>query len=259
MKKDNTGKKSARNRKGGNRKPTVGIDLGDRSSRYCILDEQGEVLAEGSVATGLDRVVALPIVPLGRGDLQAHLFPDGPRKETANGMRLPPGSFHQFFESGTFRPFQQVNDLGRLAAFAGATRFLYPFGRFLRPAALLGPFGLLGRDVRALCRNRGGRAFCGGHVCVRTLSALSLRMTIHHSVPATKQVESNTQVVASAPMQEMRERGVGAVKISGALQSRTAGPENLRGREIGLGGGIPTLFESGSTVIAARANRRGGQ
>jgi transposase len=29
----------------------VGIDLGDRSSRYCILDEQGEVLAEGSVAT----------------------------------------------------------------------------------------------------------------------------------------------------------------------------------------------------------------
>jgi transposase len=32
-------------------KLTVGIDLGDRSSRYCILDEQGELLAEGSVAT----------------------------------------------------------------------------------------------------------------------------------------------------------------------------------------------------------------
>jgi hypothetical protein len=29
----------------------VGIDLGDRSSRYCILDQEGEVLAEGSVAT----------------------------------------------------------------------------------------------------------------------------------------------------------------------------------------------------------------
>jgi len=38
-------------RKRANRKLTVGIDLGDRSSRYCILDEQGEVLAEGSVAT----------------------------------------------------------------------------------------------------------------------------------------------------------------------------------------------------------------
>jgi transposase len=51
MKKDNTVKKSARKRKEIHRKRTVGIDLGDRSSRYCILDEQGEVLAEGSVAT----------------------------------------------------------------------------------------------------------------------------------------------------------------------------------------------------------------
>ena len=51
MKKHNTVRKSARNRKGVNRRLTVGIDLGDRSSRYCILDEQGEVLAEGSVAT----------------------------------------------------------------------------------------------------------------------------------------------------------------------------------------------------------------
>jgi transposase len=30
---------------------TIGLDLGDRSSRYCVLDEQGEVLSEGSVAT----------------------------------------------------------------------------------------------------------------------------------------------------------------------------------------------------------------
>jgi transposase len=29
----------------------VGIDLGDRTSRYCILSEEGEVLFEGSVAT----------------------------------------------------------------------------------------------------------------------------------------------------------------------------------------------------------------
>jgi len=32
-------------------KLTVGIDLGDRTSRYCILNEEGEVLFEGSVAT----------------------------------------------------------------------------------------------------------------------------------------------------------------------------------------------------------------
>jgi transposase len=30
---------------------TIGLDLGDKSSRYCVLDEAGEVLAEGSVAT----------------------------------------------------------------------------------------------------------------------------------------------------------------------------------------------------------------
>lgn len=38
---------------------TIGVDLGDRSSRYCVVDEQGDVLLEGSVATtqtGLDRV-----------------------------------------------------------------------------------------------------------------------------------------------------------------------------------------------------------
>ena len=51
MRKHNTVKKSSGTREGAKGKLTVGIDLGDRSSRYCILDEQGEVLAEGSVAT----------------------------------------------------------------------------------------------------------------------------------------------------------------------------------------------------------------
>jgi transposase len=41
------------------RKLTVGIDLGDRSSRYCILDEEGGMLSEGSFATtraGVEKV-----------------------------------------------------------------------------------------------------------------------------------------------------------------------------------------------------------
>lgn len=46
------------------RKFTIGMDLGDRASRYCVLDEQGEVILEGSVATtkkGLNQVFgALP-------------------------------------------------------------------------------------------------------------------------------------------------------------------------------------------------------
>src|SRR5438477_11104192 len=60
MRKHNTAKESGATRKKANRKLTVGIDLGDRSSRYCILDQQGEVLAEGSVATtkkGFDQVL----------------------------------------------------------------------------------------------------------------------------------------------------------------------------------------------------------
>ena len=38
---------------------TVGLDLGDRSSRYCVLNEQGEAILERSLATshkGLDQV-----------------------------------------------------------------------------------------------------------------------------------------------------------------------------------------------------------
>ena len=48
MRKHNTAKGSVGTGKRANRKLTVGIDLGDRSSGYCILDEQGEVLAEGA-------------------------------------------------------------------------------------------------------------------------------------------------------------------------------------------------------------------
>jgi len=60
MEKHSTARKSS----GGLRRTsagcTIGLDLGDRSSRYCVVDERGEVIQEGSVATtrkGLDRVL----------------------------------------------------------------------------------------------------------------------------------------------------------------------------------------------------------
>ena len=52
MKKNSTTAKSpkrARARKEGSM--TIGMDLGDKTSRYCVLGENGEVLSEGSVAT----------------------------------------------------------------------------------------------------------------------------------------------------------------------------------------------------------------
>ena len=30
---------------------TIGMDLGDKTSRYCVLNEKGEVIQESSVAT----------------------------------------------------------------------------------------------------------------------------------------------------------------------------------------------------------------
>jgi transposase len=51
MKKDSTARKSTGVKARASGRLTIGLDLGDRSSRYCILDEQGELIAEGSVAT----------------------------------------------------------------------------------------------------------------------------------------------------------------------------------------------------------------
>ena len=53
--------KSQIRRKSAKERLTVGIDLGDRSSRYCVLDEAGEKVTEGSLVTtkaGLDSVFA---------------------------------------------------------------------------------------------------------------------------------------------------------------------------------------------------------
>ena len=40
---------------------TIGMDLGDRATRYCVLDEAGDVILERSVPTttkGMDQVFA---------------------------------------------------------------------------------------------------------------------------------------------------------------------------------------------------------
>ena len=72
-------------------------------------------------------------------------------------MRLPAGGFHEFFQGGAAGPFQQVQDLGGLAALAGASRclpLLGGFGRFvafLAAVAFLAPLLLAGatRGFRA--------------------------------------------------------------------------------------------------------------
>jgi transposase len=52
MKKNITTRQSLRRASKASHQPlTIGMDLGDKTSRYCALNEQGEVAGEGSVAT----------------------------------------------------------------------------------------------------------------------------------------------------------------------------------------------------------------
>jgi hypothetical protein len=53
MKKNSTVAKSQKRATARQEGPiTVGMDLGDKTSRYCVLGANGERLAEGSVASG---------------------------------------------------------------------------------------------------------------------------------------------------------------------------------------------------------------
>jgi len=38
---------------------TIGLDLGDRSSRYCVLDETGRILVESKVSTSPNAMKAV--------------------------------------------------------------------------------------------------------------------------------------------------------------------------------------------------------
>ena len=70
MKKNTTAKKNPKQAKGqrtqirqlsAKQRLTVGLDLGDRTTRYCILDEAGEVVSEDQLPTaktGLDWLFA---------------------------------------------------------------------------------------------------------------------------------------------------------------------------------------------------------
>jgi hypothetical protein len=60
MKKRITVKTRLTGEKNRREKLTIGLDLGDRSSCYCVLDEQGDVILEGSVATRGGRLHAPP-------------------------------------------------------------------------------------------------------------------------------------------------------------------------------------------------------
>ena len=51
MKKNSTCQSPKREGKRKDDRITIGLDLGDKTNRYCVLDGEGEVIKEGSVAT----------------------------------------------------------------------------------------------------------------------------------------------------------------------------------------------------------------
>ena len=174
--------------------------------------------------SGFDGVSALAILGLGGRHSQSHLLADRTGQKAAQGMRLPARKFHQSFEGCPARPFQQVQDLGRLAAVAGSARLSAACGRLFRRAGLTGRLTLLRRDVgapwrntgllgwfrlravRALCRNGGGCVgFFGSHVGSNSLSARS-RMTIHHSGWQELQVDSAAPIGEGEGLAMERER-----------------------------------------------------
>src|SRR5216684_7843280 len=105
--------------------------------------------------SGFDRIGALPVLALGGSDRQAHLLAQGAADEATDAVGLPTRSLHDCGKRGALRPFQQFEDLLRLAAFAGATRLFAALGRFLGRAGLLPGLALLGRGVRRTWRNTG--------------------------------------------------------------------------------------------------------
>src|ERR1700674_3250581 len=105
--------------------------------------------------SGPDRVGACPIVSLSGYDVQAQLLPDGARQKAAHRMRLPRTDFHDGGKRRALGPFQQIEDLRRLAAVSCSTGLFAALGRFLRRAGLLPRLALLGRNVGATWRNTG--------------------------------------------------------------------------------------------------------
>jgi hypothetical protein len=85
MKKDSI---RSRNGKGDweGKKLTIGMDLGDRTSRYCVLGEEGEVLLEESVATtqkGLSEAFSA-VLPCRMAIETADSGSPGPHRSTAS-------------------------------------------------------------------------------------------------------------------------------------------------------------------------------
>ena len=74
-------------------------------------------------ASAFDRVAALRVLGFGGRDRQAHLLPQGAGQEPTDRVRLPAGGFHEFLQGGAAGVLQQVEDLGGLAALAGAVAF----------------------------------------------------------------------------------------------------------------------------------------
>jgi hypothetical protein len=93
--------------------------------------------------------VKTPSSPLVDITARPSFFENCARKEPAYRMRLPAGSFHQFLGSCPFRSFEQLENLGRLAAITGGASSFGAFRCFLGWGSLFPALAFFGATVRA--------------------------------------------------------------------------------------------------------------
>src|SRR5207245_11134387 len=74
---------------------------------------------KGGKNSGFEGVTARAVA-FGRGNGQAHFLSQGAGQEATHRVGLPVGGFHEVVKGGSAGPFQQVQDLGGVAALAGA-------------------------------------------------------------------------------------------------------------------------------------------
>jgi hypothetical protein len=108
-------------------------------------------------ASALHSIAALLILGLGGRHRQSHLLAQGTGHKAPDRVRLPAGGFHELLQGGAAGALQQVEDLGGLAALAGACCLLgrlgrhCAFGGLLRRVGLVARPGLGRRNVSLLC------------------------------------------------------------------------------------------------------------
>ena len=163
-----TGARSTKSRRSAARRPHElrCLALSDLSTELCILQNEQRPpgltraarIARAWRDSAFDRVGVLPVLILGRDNLQAHFLAKGSGQETANAVRLPSSRSLQLAPPGRFSSSKIVAALlpwRALPGLAPEAGFFAPRKLFLAPLAFFHDLPLAGA-LGAPCFARAG-------------------------------------------------------------------------------------------------------